>query len=138
MNKSTRITAIVLLFFDAVSAIFGGGCLIYDPSGKFLHLPIEFLDNSPFKNFLIPGIILFSVIGLFNLLIGILGIRKNKLFPNLTVLCGVLLTVWLTIQIIIIKQFFAPAHATYYLIGIILIILGLKLRKEHREKYKIS
>jgi len=134
MKKSTHITAIVLLFFDAVSAIFGGGCLIYDSSGEFLRLPIEFLDDTLFSNFMIPGIILFLVNGLFNLFVGILGIRKSKLFPNLTVLCGLLLIGWLTIQIIIIKQFFAPAHATYYLVGIILTILGLKLRMENREK----
>lgn len=123
-----RITAIVLLFFNGVSALFGGGSLLYDPSGKFLQMPIAFLENSPFTNFLIPGIILFTVNGLFNVLVGILGIRKSKLFANLTVLCGILLIGWLTIQIGIIRQFYAPAHVPYYLLGIMLVVLGVRLR----------
>jgi hypothetical protein len=134
MNKSIRIAAIVLLFIDAVSAIYGGGSLVYDPSGEFLQLPIKLLNNTPFKNFLIPGIILFSVNGIFNLIVGILGILNHKLFPNLTISCGLLLIGWLTIQIVIIKQFYAPAHLPYYVIGIILIILGLILRNQMRKQ----
>lgn len=133
MKNSTRILAIVLLFFNGISALFGGGSMIYDPSGQILQMPIELLDRSPFDNFLIPGIILFSVNGLLNLIVGILGIRKNYLFPNLTLLCGLLLTAWLTIQIIMIKEFYAPLHVTYYLVGIALFILGLKLRMNNRS-----
>ncbi|WP_036385150.1 hypothetical protein [Muricauda sp. MAR_2010_75] len=131
MKKSTRITAIILLFFNGISALFGGGSLLYDPSGKSLQMPIAFLENSPFTNFLIPGAILFLVNGLFNVVVGILGIRKSKLFANLTVLCGLLLIGWLTIQILIIRQFYAPAHVPYYLVGFILVVLGVKLRTKH-------
>jgi len=124
-----RIVAIVLLFFNGASAILGGGGLILDPTGVSMQMPIAFLESSPFNNFLIPGIILFTVNGLFNLYVGILGIRKNKLFPSLTILCGSFLTAWLTIQIVIIKDFYPPAHLPYYLIGIMMIFLGFKLRE---------
>ena len=129
MEKSMRIVAIVLLFFNGASAILGGGGLILDPTGVSMQMPIAFLESSPFNNFLIPGIILFTVNGLFNLYVGILGIRKNKLFPSLTILCGSFLTAWLTIQIVIIKDFYPPAHLPYYLIGIMMIFLGFKLRE---------
>ena len=128
MTKSTRLVAIVLLFLNGVSAIFGGAGLILDPSGVSMQMPIELLDFSPFNSFLIPGIILFTVNGLFNLYVGILGIRKNNMFPSLTILCGSFLTAWLTIQIVIIKDFYPPAHLPYYLIGIMMIFLGFKLR----------
>ena len=127
MGKSIRKVAIALLFFNAVSALYGGGSMIFDPTGAFLQLPIELLEFSPFNSFLIPGIILFTVNGLFNLFVGILGIRKNAMFPSLTIACGLLLTGWLTIQILIIKDFYPPAHLTYYLIGIVMIFLGFKL-----------
>ena len=128
MEKSTRKVAIALLFFNALSGIFGGGSLIFDPSGEFLQLPVQLLEFSPFNNFLIPGIILFTVNGLFNLFVGILGVRKNTWFPSLTIACGLLLTAWLTIQIIIIQDFYPPAHLPYYLIGITMIFLGFNLR----------
>lgn len=55
-----------LLTFLALSAIGGGGALIISPSGKLLGgLPLSILQNSPFTDFLIPGIILFVVLGLF-------------------------------------------------------------------------
>ena len=131
MKKSIRIWAIVVLFFNALGAIYGGGSLILDPTGKLLQLPIELLKSSPFQDFLIPGTILFTVNGLLNLLVGILGIRKSTLFPTLTILCGLTLIMWLTIQIIIIKQFFAPLHGLYYLVAIVMIFLGSKLRKQN-------
>jgi hypothetical protein len=54
-----------LLAFLGLSAIGGGGALIISPSGKLLGgLPLSILKNSPFHNFLIPGIILFIVLGL--------------------------------------------------------------------------
>ena len=129
MAKFPRVISIVLLFFNGISAIFGGGGLILDPTGSSMQMPIELLECSPFSNFLIPGIILFSVNGLFNLFVGILGIRKNTWFPLLTIVCGLLLVSWLTIQIIMIRDFYPPAHLTYYMVGIIMVFLGFKLRQ---------
>lgn len=132
MKKSTRIAAICVLFFNALGALFGGGAMVYDPTGEFLGLPIDFLDKAPFNDFLIPGIILLTINGLFNLMVGILGIMKNRIFPELTMLCGVLLGGWLSIQIIMIRQFYVPAHLPYFIIAITLIYLGFRLRRQIR------
>lgn len=130
MKASFRIIAIVILFFNAVSAMFGGMGLIIDPTGERMQMPIEFLEHTPFIDFLIPGIILFTVNGLFNLFTGILGIKKNKLFPVLTLICGIMLLGWLSIQIIFIKGFYAPLHIPYYSVAFALIIFGIILRKQ--------
>ena len=47
-----------------VGAVFGGGVLIVSPSGNLFGMPLSLLDKSPFPDFLIPGIILFVVLGL--------------------------------------------------------------------------
>jgi hypothetical protein len=129
MKKSIRLAAIFFLFFNGLTAVYGGGSLIIDPSGKLLQIPIEYLEDAPFKDFLIPGIILFTVNGLFNLAVGVLGMKKYKMFPFLTISCGMLLIIWLTVQIVIIRQFYAPAHIPYYIIGILMMILGFVLKK---------
>jgi hypothetical protein len=50
---------ISLLAFLGIGAIGGGGALIISPSGKLLGgIPLSLLKNSPFNDFLIPGIIL--------------------------------------------------------------------------------
>ena len=64
--KTARNIHFFLLAFLGLSAIGGGGALIISPSGKLLGgLPLSILERSPFNNFLIPGIILFVVLGLF-------------------------------------------------------------------------
>jgi hypothetical protein len=64
--KTARNLHLFLLAFLGLSAIGGGGALIISPSGKLLGgLPLSILEHSPFNDFLIPGIILFVVLGLF-------------------------------------------------------------------------
>ncbi len=59
MKKSVKILSIFLLLFIGLSAIGGGGMLIYDRTGNFMKFPLDLLDQTPFNNYLIPGIILF-------------------------------------------------------------------------------
>ena len=63
--KSERNILIFLLAFLGLGAIGGGAALLISPSGKLLGgLPLSILKNSPFTDFLVPGIILFVVLGL--------------------------------------------------------------------------
>jgi hypothetical protein len=66
MNAKSELNLLIfLLAFLGLGAIGGGGALIISPSGKLLGgLPLSILEKSPFDNFLIPGIILFVVLGL--------------------------------------------------------------------------
>jgi hypothetical protein len=54
---------LALLALLGVGAIFGGGVLIISPFGEAFGMPLSLLANSPFSNFLIPGVILFVVLG---------------------------------------------------------------------------
>jgi len=123
-KKFIRITALVLLFFNGISAIFGGLGLIIDPSGELMQMPLEFLQYSPFPDFLIPGIILFTFNGLLSFIIAVLTILKVKIYPWLIIFEGCVLAIWLTVQIIFIKVFYPPLHIPYYLTGIFLIVTG--------------
>ena len=76
-SKPARDTHLFLLGFLGLSAIGGGGALIISPSGNLLGgLPLSILKNSPFADFLIPGIILFVVLGLVPALL-IFALRKK-------------------------------------------------------------
>jgi len=67
--KLNRDILICLLAFLGLGAIGGGGILIISPKGKLFGMPLTMLDHTPFKDFLVPGIMLFSVIGVAPLLI---------------------------------------------------------------------
>ena len=60
----TRNLLLLLLAFLGLGAIFGGAVLIISPSGALFGMPLSMLEFSPFTSFLIPGIILFSMLGL--------------------------------------------------------------------------
>ena len=60
---------ISLLGFLSLGAVFGGGVLIISPSGQLIGMPLSMLAASPFPDFLIPGILLFVVLGICPLLL---------------------------------------------------------------------
>lgn len=78
MNSTTAKNILIsLLLFLGISAMGGGFCLIISPSGKLLGgLPLSILAHSPFSDFLIPGIILFLILGLSPCLIAVALIKR--------------------------------------------------------------
>lgn len=57
----------ILLFFMvflAVSGLAGGISLTADPTGGLLKMPLSFLEGTPFKNYLLPGLFLLIVLGI--------------------------------------------------------------------------
>ena len=53
-----------VLTFQGISAIPPGLMMIIDPTGGLMHMPVSMLTGSPFRDFLIPGLILCVVLGL--------------------------------------------------------------------------
>jgi len=75
-TTSTRNILIGLLIFLGLGAIGGGGVLIVSPSGRLFGMPLSMLNKSPFADFLIPGIILFTVLGLVPCLVAYAMLKK--------------------------------------------------------------
>ncbi|WP_192348777.1 hypothetical protein [Algoriphagus sp. Y33] len=74
---TARAIFIFLLLFLGVGALGGGALLIISPSGELLGgLPLSILDQSPFNDFLIPGIILFLILGISPCLLAVALIKK--------------------------------------------------------------
>jgi hypothetical protein len=65
------------VFVLATAAIISGPMLFLSPDGSYLQMPTDVLENSPFPDYLIPGIILFICVGLFPLVVGI-GLAKKQ------------------------------------------------------------
>jgi hypothetical protein len=56
----------LLLLFISVGALYGGGALVLKPDGSLLGMQ-PWLNEMPFPSFLIPGIVLFLLNGVFPL-----------------------------------------------------------------------
>lgn len=74
--NAARNILVILLAFLGVGAMFGGGVLMISPSGKLFGMPLSMLANSPFNNFFIPGITLFTILGVCPLVVAVALIRR--------------------------------------------------------------
>jgi len=126
--KTLRILACLLLLFNGTGAIFGGWSFIQDPTGNDLKIPLNYLEHSPFKDFLIPGIILFVVNGLFSLITLVWTAFQWKHYAWLIILQGALLTGWIIIQIMMLREY-SYFQFIFGGIGFALLGIGYKLRK---------
>ncbi len=105
--------------------------LILDPSGKLMGMPHNFLDHSPFRTFLIPGIILLLANGVLSLAIMILALRRSHRYGWWVAFQGCVLTGWITVEVIMMRVVVWP-HYLYWALGLVLILSGMALRREER------
>jgi hypothetical protein len=131
-----------------IGAIFGGGTMILSPDGSILQMPLKMLQHSPFNNFLIPGLILFAVLGVIPLITAIflftekpikavekINIYKNTHWSwNISLYIGFTLIIWITVQMYMIKGI-ALIHVFYILLGLLIqFITLLPSVKDHYSK----
>ena len=127
MKTIVKVIAILLLFVNGSGAVYGGFQLITDPSGTKLQMPLSFLEFSPFEDFLIPGIILFIVNGIFSFVALATIFLETRKYPWFIMVQGILLIGWIIIQLLFVRMFYAPLHATFLVIGVCLVGCGLYL-----------
>jgi len=134
MKLLLRILAVAILVFLGFGGVFGAWMLITDPSGAKFEWSLDLLNGTPFRSFLIPGIVLMLANGLLPLFIAVLTILKKGLAVPFIIVQGIVVLVWLTAQLIFNPDFFvAEMHYPTYLLGLVLIIIGLVLRKQAKS-----
>jgi hypothetical protein len=96
--------AIVLEFLTAVMAIPVGLIFLNDPTGRSMGLPPEWIANTAFGNYVVPGLYLLLVNGIGMLLLAGLSVQRHWLAPWLTGTLGVGLIVWILVQLAIMPE----------------------------------
>lgn len=128
MKKLLKPLTVSLLFLTALNAIIAGSMFITDPSGKLMGMTTEYLQYSPFSTFLIPGIVLFVINGIFNIAAGVFTLRNHRSAARFVMLQGVLLCGWILVQILMVRDINA-LHIVMFSIGVVLIVLGWLIAK---------
>jgi hypothetical protein len=104
---------IIFLLFLSLFGIYGGIDLIVDSSGEHLHLNCQELINYPFRDFMLPGIVVLALFGVMPLLLIMPLLKKPKIdwldvfniYPkrhwawSFSVYLGIFLIIWTDIQI---------------------------------------
>ncbi len=127
---------IMLVFIQMISALPAGWSLVTDPSGVGLGIPLDMLQQTPFSNFMWPGLFLFIFLGLFPALI-FYGMVKRPIFKALEKInlykdyhwswtfsyyLGVILILWINMQLFFIREFFI-LQFVYSMLGILIIFI---------------
>jgi hypothetical protein len=147
-TKASLYTLILLLGLLAVGAIFGGGALIISPSGELLKMPLSNLGASPFKDFLIPGIILISILGIVPgfLIFALLKQPKCKICESLNffkdmhwawsfcVYVAFALVIWIHVEVIFLHTVIW-VHTFYIIFALIMLFITLlpPIRKLYKK-----
>lgn len=107
-----------LLLFQGVSGVAGGYGLTMDPTGSAVGLDVEWLNGSPFADYLIPGIILFVVLGFAPLIVAVGIIRRLRWACMASLLVGLALLIWIIVEVVIVGYIAQPPlQVVYGLIG---------------------
>jgi hypothetical protein len=129
--KIVRGFAMVLLGFLGITSIIGAVPMIVDPSGQWMRMPLSLLEHSPFRTFLIPGIILLLANGVLSLLVLVATVRRRPQYAWGVALQGCILTGWIVVEVVLLRMAMW-AHYLYGGIGLALIVLGLVLARKNR------
>ncbi len=117
-----------LQVFIGLGGVSGGWGLISEPNGANLGFPLELLDNTPFTNYLIPGIVLLAINGVGSLAGGILSFKRHSYASNMAIALGAFLMGWITAQVwwIGYSHWLQPL---FFGFGLVELALGLLLRR---------
>ncbi len=109
--------------FIALGAIPAGLGFLSDTSGARMGNSVGMLGNSPLKSFLIPGLFLLIVHGFGNVAGAILSFRKNTLAGLSGLSLGLILVLWIVIQVhwIGLGSFMQPL---FFVIGVLEATMG--------------
>lgn len=121
----------VLHAFVGIGAMGGGMMAILNPQGPG-GMTTDSLKNSPFNNFLIPGIILFTVIGIGNLFSALIIFLKSKFLGFISSIFGWALVIWIIVQCIMLNMIIY-LHVIFFIIGLVQAILSMVIIFRNRS-----
>lgn len=136
MNKRKALslgTGDFLLLIGA-GAIVCGIMLILKPDGSNLSMSVDLLKDSPFEDFLIPGIVLVVGNGVLSIFAALLLFLNYRYAGVSVMILGVVMLIWMTAQVYWIgwESWFQPA---FIVVGIIELFIGFLLEAQFHDNW---
>jgi hypothetical protein len=129
---------VLLVMVLAIGATGGGIALLADTSGSVIHMPLLVLSGTPFGSFLVPGLTLLLLLGIFpGLLVypllrtpdwrwaGLLNIHRGQYWAwTYSLYAGIMLVLWIDFQIMFVG-YIHPLQSICALAGVAIIVCAL-------------
>lgn len=137
-TSATRNVLLFLLGFLGLGALGGGGMLSISPSGQLLGMPLSLLAGSPFHDFLVPGLLLFSVLGVAPCLLVVALLKKPasplaerfNFFPDMhwawtgSIYVAFALIIWLQMEMMFLNAV-NWLHTFYMFLAVAILLVAL-------------
>jgi hypothetical protein len=132
-----RIILLVVLGYEAVGCLLGGSFLAVKPNGSLMEMPVELMRGT-FKDFLIPGIILFCL-GILNSVafISVLRKKRNDWVMASLALGGLLIWFWVEITVLLELHWLHAMWGLPVVLGSMMIFSLLPDRKRKTLKFML-
>ena len=112
--------------FLGLSGVIGAIPLIVNPGGEPWSMPQSLLQYSPFRSYLVPGIILLVANGLLSVWALWLAVRSRPGYGWWVIVQGVVLLGWLIVEVAMLRLMVWP-HYLYGAVAMALVISGIAI-----------
>jgi hypothetical protein len=136
MIRTLRILSGIIYLIVSLGALPSGLLFILYPDGSAMNISVSALANSPFRDYLIPGLFLFTVNGIANFIESVLCFGNRRYYKMFGLVLGILLVIWIAVQVSVIgfTSFLQPVFFSVGLIEMILIIILMRMEKTQSAK----
>ena len=100
LRRPLEWTLILLLWFVAIGALYGGAQLVIAPDGSRMNMRLAWLVETPFMDYFVPGLILMVIVGGGHALIGWTVLRGWRTAWKLALGAGLSLVIWIVVQML--------------------------------------
>lgn len=126
MVKALRVALFIVDLFVALTAI-GGGIALFTGLESSERVPPEWLHGTPFKSYVIPGLILAVIVGGSAAIATFATYDSRSAGGAMSLLAGVLLMGFIVVEVLILNQ---PSRWTgtevfFFITGLVMFLLGL-------------
>lgn len=111
-------------WFVGLTALAGGALLVARPDGSLLGMTPSLLAYSPFESFLVPGLLLFGVIGIGSVLAGMAVARGSPASNFVAFMAGMALVVWTVVQMISLRTT-NWLQLSYLAVALVILVLAV-------------
>ncbi|SDM68648.1 hypothetical protein [Siphonobacter aquaeclarae] len=127
MGRNRPIYPVVcaLLAINGLGALPAGYSFMVHPDGHALGMDTGMLRYSPFRDFLIPGMLLFVFNGCFSVATLWLLLKKHANAPRFVAFQGAILVIWILTQVVMLRTL-NILHVVFGTIGLVLLLLSKK------------
>ncbi|RKQ37968.1 hypothetical protein [Oceanobacillus halophilus] len=118
--------------FVGLGAVAAGIGFILQSNGSYSWMSVEILKKSPFEDFLIPGIVLLTIIGLGSIFGSYLSFKQYFFSGKISMFLGLALAMWISIQVYWVG-WVSWLQPVYLALGFIQVILGYSTFRLYHE-----